>query len=433
MSDRGDVLTGMNYDELDLYIEDGEVLVSGPTEAALAYVEQLRGAGAEVTATPLSGRQAADLAAALAVAKGVHQASQGGVYLQVAKESLPHLAKNGMIPAKNGVHGFLGMTREGSKISHHLRFSGKTVNPAQLVNVQLIAVQLALRMAIQEVTQAIKRVEGKVDALLKLARADRAGNVLGLHELLSHHCAELDRTGVVTTADWQAIAPVGSQLSVTINQLRKHVSVSLADVVVSSPVNNRAEAVTALVETNRLDETLNLLVVMEDALFMFQRLRVAYVQRTEPEYLDAALNSARQLLADNARLDEELFAASFATLNEAASVRPLEIHRVFSVEKLERHSETMKGHLMEFAQARRLQGAEWQEKDRPGIADAANELGQRIQSTARRIDAAGDRAAERTWSRVGAFGETLGEVANRRMEKRSSEDDNTSATGLDKG
>lgn len=70
---------------LDLYIEDGEIVIAGPTEAALTYVEQLRGAGAQVSTSMLSGRRAADAAAALAVADGVRRAAQGGVYMQVAK------------------------------------------------------------------------------------------------------------------------------------------------------------------------------------------------------------------------------------------------------------------------------------------------------------------------------------------------------------
>lgn len=401
---------------LDLYIEDGEVVIAGPTEAALAYVEQLRGAGAQVSTSMLSGRRAADAAAALAVADGVRRAAQGGVYMQVAKESLPHLAREGLIPAKNGAHTYLGMTRSGSKIAHHVRFIGKPVNPAQLVNVQMLAVQFALRMAIAEVVSAVKRVEGKVDALLKLARADQVGNVLGLHEMLTHYCHLLDESGVVTTSDWNAVAAVGSQLSVTMNQLRKHVSNALAEVVVSAPINQRADAVSALVNSHRIDETLNLLVVVEDAMFKFQQLRVAHVQRTEPEFLESTVLSARQILADSARLDEELYTSVNATLSAASVVRPLEIHRVISTNKLEESAEVLKNALDEFSRARQLQAVGWHEAERPTLGEAAGELGKRIQATAQRIDAAGDRAVDSSFSRLGALGRALQSAADRRLD-----------------
>ncbi|MCT2176026.1 hypothetical protein [Dietzia cinnamea] len=173
MVDQSDRAAGSDRSDLDLYIENGEVLISGPTDAALAYVKRLRDVGAEVLTEELTGRRAADIAAVLATAGVARQAVNGGVYLRIAEESLPHLAKNGLIPAKDGFHTFLGMTKSGSQISHHVRFAGKPVNPAQMLNVQIILVQLALRMAIGEVMESIARVEGKVDALLKLAHADK--------------------------------------------------------------------------------------------------------------------------------------------------------------------------------------------------------------------------------------------------------------------
>lgn len=49
--------------ELDLYIENGEVLICGPTEAPLAYVEQLHSVRAQVTTEMLTGRPTEDVAA----------------------------------------------------------------------------------------------------------------------------------------------------------------------------------------------------------------------------------------------------------------------------------------------------------------------------------------------------------------------------------
>lgn len=240
--------------------------------------------------------------------------------------------------------------------------------------------------------------------------------MLGLHEMLTHYCHLLDESGVVTTSDWNAVAAVGSQLSVTMNQLRKHVSNALAEVVVSAPINQRADAVSALVNSHRIDETLNLLVVVEDAMFKFQQLRVAHVQRTEPEFLESTVLSARQILADSARLDEELYTSVNATLSAASVVRPLEIHRVISTNKLEESAEVLKNALDEFSRARQLQAVGWHEAERPTLGDAAGELGKRIQATAQRIDAAGDRAVDSSFSRLGALGRALQSAADRRLD-----------------
>lgn len=415
MSPEGDHTSDEGSAELSLYIENGEVLVSGPTDAALAYLEQLRQVGAEVSADVLTGRRAADIAAVLATVGVANQGIQSGVYLRVAEESLPHLMKNGLMPTKDGVHTFLGMTRSGSQISHHIRFTGMTASPAQMVSFQMIIVQIALRMAIAEVMDSIKRVEGKVDALLKLVHADRAGNVLGLHQMLTHYCELLDETGVVTTSDWNAVASTGSQLAVVINQLRKHVSISLAEVVVSAPISHRADALDNLLSTHRIDQTLSLLVVVEDAMFKFQRLRVAHVQRTEPEFLEATVMSARQVLSDNSRIDEELYTSAHATLNAASVVRPLEIHRVIAVSKLSKSAEQLKGHLDEFSRARRLRVADWHATEQPSIADAAAELGRKVQATGRMIDAANDRVIDKGFARLDSLGRTLQEAASRRL------------------
>lgn len=432
MSQHGDDTVDEGGAELALYIQNGEVLISGPTEAALAYVKQLSHVGAEVSAEVLSGRRAADVAAALATVGLAKQAVQGGVYLRVAEESMPHLLKNGLMPTKDGVHTFLGMTREGSHISHVVRFNGVAVSPAQMLTIQMIAIQIALRMAIGEILDSVKRVEGKVDALLRLAHADKAGNVLGLHQTLTTYSELLDESGVVTTSDWNAIASAGLNLEIVINQLRKHLSLSLAEVVVSAPIGHRAEALERLTGEQQIDQTLSLLVVVEDAMFKFQRLRVAHVQRTEPEFLEATVVSARQVLEDNSRMDEELYASAHATLNLAAVVRPLEIHRVMAASKLTKSAEQLRGYLDEFSRARRLENAAWHDTERPTMSDAAAELGRRVQKTGRAIDAVADDVMDKGFARLDSLGRTLQEVAQRRRAADSeAERDGNFAEGIE--
>ncbi|KAA0919256.1 hypothetical protein [Dietzia sp. ANT_WB102] len=147
MSPEGDHTADSGGAEPALYIENGDVLVSGPTEAALTYV----------------------------------------------------VLKDGLIPTKDGVHTFLGMTRSGSQISHHLRFTGVAASPAQLLSIQVVAVQLALRIAIAGVIDSIKRMEGAVSpasiarssarpttSVATNAESGRHGRVRGVGAIVSH-------------------------------------------------------------------------------------------------------------------------------------------------------------------------------------------------------------------------------------------------------
>lgn len=415
--------------ELGIYVEDGEILISGPTEVALAYVEQLRTAGGKVSAVELTGRRASDLAAALSLGAGALASAQGGVYLKVAEESLGHLATKSLMPTKDGLHTFLAITTEGGKISNHIRFTGGTIAPAQMLSVQAVAVAVALRMAVAETTAAVERVEGKVDSLLTLVHAGISGNVLGLHDMLTHHVVVLEETGTLTSADWKSVANAEIALTTTINKLRKHVSVAFDKVSAKDSIGTRADAIDTLITSDRIDETLALLVVVEDAMFKYQQLRVSHVQRTEPEFLDTTLHSARRRLRDNARLDSELVTTATELLAEAAEIKPLEIHRAIAAAKLSRSSEELQAHLARFAQARRLQEAEWHVGDKPGISDAADEVRRRLRAGGQGVKAIRSKAIDAGYRGVGALGERLHSAAARRFETVT--DDQVGENGKD--
>ena len=408
--------------ELSLYIDGGDVVIAGPTQAALEYVDQLRTAGARVTSPVTVGRGAADVVAAASTAGVLAQVAQGGVYLRVASESVPHLISEGLMPTRDGVHTFLGMTRAGGQISHHLRFTGMTVSPVELVNFQALAIGLALRMAIAETSELIARVEGKVDALLALAHAEWTGNVLGLHQTLSDYCDVLDESGVVTTSDWNSISSTGPQLAIMVNRLRRHVVESLVELSPEDGVGDRADAMSNLLDSARIDETLSLLVIVEDALFKFQRLRVAHVMRTEPEFLEATVDSARRILAEYAKLDEELFQSATRLVDAASEVKPLEIHRILAVSSLAKSSGRLKVVLDTFADSRRLQGAEWADSDLPQVRDAVAEMRRRAQLAGGEVKALGSRAVDRGYSRIDAVGRAMQAAAQRRLDSSGADE-----------
>ena len=131
-------------------------------------------------------------------------------------------------------------------------------------------------------------------------------------------------------------------------------------------------------------------------------------------------------------MDEELYASAHATLNLAAVVRPLEIHRVMAASKLTKSAEQLRGYLDEFSRARRLENAAWHDTERPTISDAAAELRRRVQKTGRAIDAVADDVMDKGFARLDSLGRTLQEVAQRRRAADSeAERDGNSAEGIE--
>jgi hypothetical protein len=90
-----------------------------------------------------------------------------------------------------------------------LQWAPASINPAQLVSLEMIAVQLALKFAIALVEKAVCRVDGKVDAVLKRVRAGETGNVIGDNFTVSHMVTYMERHGRLTDTDWNAVAGVG--------------------------------------------------------------------------------------------------------------------------------------------------------------------------------------------------------------------------------
>lgn len=71
----------------------------------------------------------------------------------------------------SGTDGFYRMMIRGadSKFTEQLQWRPAMLDPQQLVSLQMIGVQVALKAAIADVSDSIQRVESKVGAVLHLA------------------------------------------------------------------------------------------------------------------------------------------------------------------------------------------------------------------------------------------------------------------------
>ena len=239
-----------------------------------------------------------------------------------------------------------------------------------MLSVQSIAVQAALMVAVAEVNEAIERVEGKVDAVLKLAEAARAGDVLGQHTTVQRMLRYFEKHGSLPTSDWQSIAGLGPTLDATVEKLRTYVTRSLKDFDPNLPVQKRAEILHRAVERNQIGEALSLLVIAEESLFQWQRLRIARIAATEPEHLSQVVDDARDLLAREVVEDGKLYALGHRVLDSFSKSEALEGFFFWAVRGLAENRSKLRTDLDAFAHARRSQAAEWEEHRTPGLRDA---------------------------------------------------------------
>ena len=254
--------------------------------------------------------------------------------------------------------------------------SNKAINPATLVQVNpavtlgVIAVRAALAQSTQEITDAIRHVEATAEEVLRLASADRVGDVKGHYRVLRRRVAQLDGGAPLTGTDWSTVASLGPTLEVGVERLRDYASRLVADLPIEVRADERARRLERVVTEGRLGEVLRLLVIAEQSLYLWQRLRIERVQHAEPEHLDRAVDDAHYALAEHWQADSELAHRLHRVLTDYSALRPLEVHRKLSGRKLQTRLTALRGDLEYFVSARSVQIGRWDPLVAPTVRDA---------------------------------------------------------------
>ena len=348
------------------------MLVDGDPKVVEGYLDKIKAAVGQ--AVDIAGITKGAVGSTAGLAVGAASAfAQSGQFVQLSARSIEAIRTGNLIP---GDAGFFRMTTigEGGKFLQQLQWRPVSLGPTQMLSLQMIAVQMALKMAIAEVDESIKRVEGKVESILKLAEADRVGDVRGHYAAVNRMVGNLDKTGVLTATDWDSIAPLRTDLEVVIERLRAHVSGTLDSFDASKPVQERAEVLKRAVETKSLGESLNLLVLAEESMNKWQRLRIARVQDVEPEHSQQVIDDAFDLLATQVAEDGKLHARAKEILETFSRTERIDGFRYWSVRDVAKHSKKLQGDLDAFARARRHQLTEWEEFSTPTVGDAASRV-----------------------------------------------------------
>lgn len=305
----------VDSDAVHISVQPGGLVVSGDPEAVEAYLSRLRTvAGKTMQVTGINRSSISNAASLLAGMAGILDDS--GKYVQLHPDSVTALRVGEWIP---GSEGYYRMTTRGTdkKFQHQLQWKSAQIAPPQMLAVQLIATQMALKTAVADVESAVRRVEGKVASILTIAQATRSGDVLGNHLSIRRATDFLDKHGELPDADWDALAGLGPDMNVTVEQLRNHIRRVLESFDPDLPVQERAAQLGAAVDDKQLGETLSLLVVAEDSLYRWQLLRLARIGQKEPEHRQRVLDDLNDLILHQLSEDGQLYREAKSQIGRA--------------------------------------------------------------------------------------------------------------------
>lgn len=374
--------------EMVLSSHNGGLLVGGDPDAVESYLERLRKAAGRTVQT--AGIDTASVGTMTGLAAGLASVlGNRGQYVQLHPDSLTALRDGKWIPGTDGF--FRMMTRDADgQFLTQLQWRPTQLGPEVMMSAQMVAVQMALKSAIAEVEEAVRRVEGKVDAVLKLAQATRSGDVIGNNMTVSRMVDSVEEHGSLPDAYWDSIAGLGPALNVTVEQLRNHVTRVLANFDHKLAIQERAQKLKEANEEHLLGETLSLLVVAEETLYKWERLNLARVESTEPHHLPRAISEARQLLVHQLEQDAAVYRNAKEVLDKFTKPEAVEGFRFRSIRELTKQRAKLRAELDDFANARRHQIATWEDFEIPGFLDAASAtLDKALVTTGRALEAAG--------------------------------------------
>ncbi len=390
--------------ELAVALDGRLLLVAGDERAVTGYLQALAGRGIEWARgqdTALTQRAAFGLGSAVGIA------GTGGEYVKLSPGSLALLRQQHALPTGDG---YFHMTVR----DQQSRFAGQLQwAPAELVGHQALALQTmatsaALMLAIREVAAAVEAVESKVDDVLALAEAQHVGDVLGRYKFLRRTLDAAEKADALAPSSWDAVAAVGADVSVTVERLRSFLLASVRSLPLDAPAAERARKLRHLVSERRFSEALGLLVVAQQSLYLWQRLRLMHMQAREPDHLAQANDEARELLLAHEEADGELVAELYHALSSYGALRPLEVHRRLSKRRLHADVTVLREAFAAFAAARNAQVSSWPEMQDPTVRDALSAVNARARTARQRVQALGAGA-------ISSTGGWLGRLADRRQ------------------
>ncbi len=361
-----DVSAGTDADEVVVALHDEALLLGGDPTAVESYLTRLRSIAGQ--GMRVAGIDTASLASGFVGVAAL--LAEGGKYVQLHRDTVEALKEGNLVPLGEGFFRLATGVDAGDLLAA-LQWQPAMLGAEAMMSAQMIAVQVALKSAVAEVEDAVRRVEDKVDAVLEVARAQRAGDVLGNSLTVSRMVESLEKYGSLPDAYWDSVAALGPALNVAVEQLRNHVSRILASFDHTLGVQQRAGKLRNAIDDNRLGDTLSLLVIAEEALHKWQRLNLARIEAKEPEQLLRAIDEARGLVDHHLREDLDIYRSAKEVLDRFGKTAAIDGFRFWAVRELAKQGAALRDELDRFAKARQHQVETWEDFHIPSVLDAA--------------------------------------------------------------
>jgi hypothetical protein len=325
---------------------DGIVAIHGPPAAIERFVERVHaaiGSPRLAQATQMLSMMGASIDAVPGVGEGTP------TLYQFSQRSMELLRNTGVIGADSGF--FRGVIPDDGGVPDWFPIT----SGADIIQLQTAAVGLALQASIKNLTDAVERVENRLDELRDLVRSGQVGEVLGHHRVLTERLAMIDKpnsSGLGDT-DWMAIAHLHPHIVSGLERTRFFIRSRMGLTEPGRMVRSRVDAAEKLIDAN-LPDALGLLATCEHNLAGWQRLRLDRVVRSEPVHLDAVLADMDSSLDLHRKEDQALvddLVAMIDTLMEPTGLEGLEI---LQRRRLIRHVEAIHAATTTFAHQRGL-------------------------------------------------------------------------------
>jgi hypothetical protein len=275
------------------------------------------------------------------------------------------------LSASDGFFRLLGQLTNGNSIDGRA-LKPITMGPQQLLSAQLAVATIALTAAIKEVQEAVERVEDKVDVIRDILDAERDGQIIGANRALRRRAEHLGFDEAMSDADWGAVDDIGVEVEQQIEGLRSFIRKRLAAAEDEGRrISGRLDAVEI---ANDLAETLALLIVAQDSLFLFQQMRVLRIKATQLELAPAAVEEAQALLDQHAAEDTELIQRLRTLVAERVEVEALEVLRFRTATEIVEVAPKIDETLSWFAEQRGLSYDSFEVPSLPGAAEVVDEV-----------------------------------------------------------
>jgi hypothetical protein len=361
--------------EVGLVRAGGILVLDGPQEAIerlIASDPALRSARPVTPTTPAATGALEALTPLLELAGSNRTDGPAVFQLDAAGQAL--FDSGALSTTGDGFFRLFGKAPDGT-ISGHGALKPVNMAPQQLATAQLAMATVALTAAIKEVQEAVERVEDKVDLLRDILDAERDGEILGANRALRRRAEQLSFEDTMSDTDWHAIDDVGLAVEQQIERLRSFIRKRLAAAEDEGRrITGRLDAVK---HAREVAETLALLVVAQDSLFLFQQMRVLRIKATQPEFAASAIDEARALLDRHTAEDADLLRRLRTLVEERVEVEALEVLRFRTAFEIVRLAPEVNETLAWFAGQRGLSYDSFDVPALPGASEVVGEVKER--------------------------------------------------------